>query len=188
MTGFKHGYRNTKVYSIVECVIRRCHDPKKDNFQNYGANGIFVCDEWRHDRGVFCKWLEDQGYREGLQIDRIDNDKGYSPDNCRLIPHSFNGINKKGCGVSGICGVYFKKDCTLRPYLATVRLYGKTYDIGRYLNIEEAALVRKRVSASVCEKVADLCFKHKDIPIKQMENLFVEVLVTEIQAVKGDTI
>ena len=105
-----------------------------------------------------------------------------------MLQHSFNGINKKGCGVSGICGVYFKKDCTLRPYLATVRLYGKTYDIGRYLNIEEAALVRKRVSTSVCEKVADLCLKHKDIPIKQMENLFVEVLVTEIQAVKGASV
>lgn len=188
MTGFKHGYRGTRVYSVVEGIIRRCHDPKKDNFKHYGAKGIFVCDVWRQNRGIFCKWLEDKGYREGLQVDRIDNNKGYSPDNCRLIPNSFNGINKKGSGVSGICGVYFKKDCTLRPYLATVRLYGKTYDIGRYVNIEEAATVRKTVSSSLCEKVADLCLKHKDVPIKQLENLFVEILLVEIQAIKETSV
>ena len=184
MTGFKHGYRNTKVYSIVDCVIRRCHDINKDNYPSYGGRGITVCDEWRNDRAEFCRWLESEGFRDGLQVDRIDNDKGYSPENCRLLPSSFNGINKRGYGASGICGVYFKSDCTLRPYLATVRLYGKEYIIGRYSDIEIAKKNREFVALNLCDRVATICKENSGVEVCSLKNQFLQVLDELLNQVK----
>lgn len=191
MTGFKHGYRNTKVYSVVEGIIRRCHDPKKDNFKNYGAKGIFVCDEWRNNRGVFCKWLEDQGYREGLQVDRIDNSKGYSPDNCRLLPNSFNGINKKSSNPTGVCGVNFKSNCPNKPYLATIKLYGTLHTIGRFTNLSEAKALREFVTLTVCKQAAELCKKENDTPVENLKNKFIKILedcLCVVRATKNATV
>ena len=184
----RHGYRYTKVYSVVDGIIRRCHDVKKDNYKYYGAKGIFVCDLWRYNRELFCKWLEDEGFRDGLQVDRIDNTKGYSPDNCRLLPASFNGINKKGSSQTGVCGVYFAKDCTIHPYLATIVLYGKRYDIGRYKTIEEAVTVRKSVTADVCNKAAILCKENKEKSIDDLKPQLALLLECLVRAVKGATV
>lgn len=184
----RHGYKYTKVYGVVDGVIRRCHDTKRDNYQHYGAKGIYVCDIWRFNREIFCKWLEDEGYREGLQIDRIDNDKGYSPENCRLIPNSFNGINKKGTSSTGVCGVYFKKHCTVNPYLASVALFGKTYDIGRYKTLEEAAKVRKELTTKVCEKAAKICKDNKDIPVEELKPQLTEMFQAVVRAVAGASV
>ena len=184
----RHGYRYTKVYSVVEGVIRRCHDTNKDNYKEYGAKGIYVCDTWRFNREIFCKWLEDEGYREGLQIDRIDNDKGYSPDNCRLVPTSFNGINKKGSGKTGVCGVYFKEDCTVHPYLATISLFGIRYEIGRYKTLEEATDIRKIITCTVCEKAAQLCKENKAVSVEDLKPRLTQMLECVVRAVKGATV
>ena len=171
-----HGYKGSKVYSVADSVIRRCYDVNKDTYPSYGGRGITVCDEWRNDRAKFCRWLESEGFRDGLQVDRIDNDKGYSPENCRLLPNLFNGINKRGFGVSGVCGVYFKSDCTLRPYLATVRLYGKEYVIGRYSNLEIAKKNREFVALNLCETVSIICKENKDVEVCNLKHRFLQVL------------
>src|SRR6266478_5630514 len=81
----RHGCANTKLAKVFDGMKARCHDPKCAGYRFYGARGITVCEEWLADRGSFFAWAQANGYREGLQIDRIDGTKGYAPDNCRWV-------------------------------------------------------------------------------------------------------
>lgn len=77
------GVSNTRLYEIWKGMIRRCHCETSKDFKDYGARGISVHDEWRHDFNTFYEWSWDHGYNINLSLDRINNDLGYSPDNCR---------------------------------------------------------------------------------------------------------
>ena len=74
-------------------MIQRCTNPNSAYFPRYGGRGITVCHEWR-TRNNFKEWALSHGYRNDLTIDRIDNDKGYSPDNCRWVTPSQNCCNR----------------------------------------------------------------------------------------------
>lgn len=74
-------------------MIQRCTNPNSTYFPRYGGRGITVCHEWR-TRNNFKEWALSHGYRNDLAIDRIDNDKGYSPDNCRWVTPSQNCCNR----------------------------------------------------------------------------------------------
>lgn len=74
-------------------MIQRCTNPNSTYFSRYGGRGITVCHEWR-TRNNFKEWALSHGYRNDLTIDRIDNDKGYSPDNCRWVTPSQNCCNR----------------------------------------------------------------------------------------------
>ncbi len=69
-------------YWVWSHMIERCYNPKAAGYKNYGGRGITVCQRWRESSAAF---LADMGSRPSPkhQIDRIDNDRGYSPDNCR---------------------------------------------------------------------------------------------------------
>ena len=92
---FKHGLTNHPLYKIWSGIIQRCHKETDTAYKYYGARGITVCDEWRNDAEAFIKWSLENGWREGLEIDRIDNYKGYSPDNCRYVTHKENMNNQR---------------------------------------------------------------------------------------------
>lgn len=74
----------TYEYKSLRQRIDRCYNPANDAYKNYGGRGITVCDRWRGVDGV-KNFIEDMGYRPSkeLTLDRIDNSKGYSKENCR---------------------------------------------------------------------------------------------------------
>lgn len=78
-----HGETRTRLYRIWSNMKTRCYNKQNKNYARWGARGISICDEWEKDFVAFRTWALEHGYKPGLSIDRIDNDKGYYPENCR---------------------------------------------------------------------------------------------------------
>ena len=87
----------SKLYDIWRMMKKRCYEKDNPHFHNYGGRGITVCDEWLGKDGYvnFKKWSESSGYKEGLTLDRNDNNKGYSPDNCSWQTMEYQSNNKR---------------------------------------------------------------------------------------------
>lgn len=77
-----------------EGIIERCANPNHIAYKKYGGRGITVCQEWIDSPQAFVDWALANGFSPELQIDRIDNDKGYSPDNCRWVTARENMRNR----------------------------------------------------------------------------------------------
>ena len=91
----KHKSSNSDLYDVWINMKQRCLNKNNPSYNNYGGRGITICDEWLNNFSEFRKWSIENGYEKGLNIDREDNDKGYSPDNCRFITYIENQNNKR---------------------------------------------------------------------------------------------
>lgn len=88
-----HGDSHTRLFRIWTGIKTRCFDKNDKTYKRYGGRGISMCQEWKDDFTKFRDWALANGYSDELTCDRIDNDKGYSPDNCRWATYKQQGRN-----------------------------------------------------------------------------------------------
>lgn len=95
----RQAYHKTEspLYRTWNSMKQRCSNPNIQNYEDYGGRGIKVCQDWIDDFESFETWSFDNGYRpkQGLSLDRIDVNKGYSPDNCRWTNNYVQSVNKR---------------------------------------------------------------------------------------------
>jgi len=89
-----HGFSKTHLYGVWSTMKSRCCNPKSQHYKNYGARGISVCDEWKNDFIAFRAWALENGYEEGLTLDRIQTNGNYEPSNCRWTTQKIQCNNK----------------------------------------------------------------------------------------------
>jgi hypothetical protein len=87
--------RMSPIQTIFNCMYCRCYLKSHKYYHYYGGRGINICDEWLHNRKSFFDWAFVNGFKAGLTIDRIDNNKGYEPDNCRFATMKEQSKNKR---------------------------------------------------------------------------------------------
>jgi len=138
----KHGQWGTKLYYVYHTMKQRCYNPKAAHYSDYGGRGITICEEWLDDFETFYTWAILNGYEEGLSIDRIDNDLGYSPDNCRWENQSAQLYNQRprNDNTTGVRGISLRKDTG--KYVAYISVNKKRKVLGNFETLEEAIVAR----------------------------------------------
>jgi hypothetical protein len=90
-----HHRSNTPIYKVYCSMLERCASPSNRSYENYGGRGITVCERWKGPSG-FTNFITDMGERPpGMTIERKENTKGYSPDNCVWATRAVQGGNKR---------------------------------------------------------------------------------------------
>lgn len=92
MSSYENGKR-TRLGRIWNNMRKRCNNERHESYKYYGAKGIKVCEEW-NQFDVFKEWAMNNGYQDGLSIDRIDNNDDYKPENCKWSTSEEQGNNR----------------------------------------------------------------------------------------------
>jgi hypothetical protein len=141
-----HGGTGTRLFTIWNTMKQRCHNPKAQGYSRYGGRGIHVCPDWKDEFINFRDWSEQNGYSEKLTLDRIDSNKGYSPENCRWVTNNVQARNKpKRSAPSSSKYIGVSYDSSRDKWMAgikTPKLGCK--NLGRFSTEEEAARARDK--------------------------------------------
>lgn len=140
---------NRPHYKKIDAVLRgmknRCNNENFNQYKNYGERGISVCYDWSNKiNGIesFYQWSLFNGYKEGLQIDRINNDGNYEPSNCRFVDAITNVRNSS----------------IMKWHIINGKKYPKT-DLLKLLRIGEKKLKTELNSGKTAQNIYDERFK-----------------------------
>ena len=119
---YKHGESKTRLHGVWKGIKDRCYNSNHVGYKNYGGRGITICPEWTDKLNGFINfrnWALNNGYAEGLQINRINNNGNYEPSNCNFITRVNNNRNQRKTKLSlekanEIRGLYKTGNYTLK--------------------------------------------------------------------------
>lgn len=143
---YKHGFASRgdrhPLYVTWRNMKERCYNIKLEQYKDYGGRGIFVCLEWKDTFINFYNWAISNGWSENLTIDRIKNDDGYTPSNCRFTDRITQGRNQrlKNTNKYGLKGVGFNQG----SWRSRITINKKTIFLGRFKTKELAYEARQK--------------------------------------------
>ena len=138
-----HGLGGHKLYKVWSNMNNRCYNINFKQHRDYGGRGIIICDEWKYNFVSFYNWSIEKGYSEGLTIDRINNDDGYSPENCRWADKTEQQCNSRAIrstNTSGYKGVTLQK--SRNKWASQIGYKNKVIPLGRYNTKTDAVIAR----------------------------------------------
>lgn len=155
---------------VLSGMQQRCYNQKMHSFAGYGGRGVRVSREWYDDElkvrrlENFMKWALSNGYRRGLQIDRIDNNGDYAPDNCRWVTPKENGRNRR----TNVCLTYNGETLCLAEWAEKLKIpeYIVKSRLKRGLSVGEI------LSTKVQSKDASIMFRGRKMPISRLAKEF----------------
>ena len=128
-----------RLYAVWNGIKQRCTNPNNNAYHNYGGRGIKICNEWANNYKSFYDWAISAGYKKGKEIDRIDNNGNYEPDNCRFVDEETQANNKRNVRLYTINGIIFyicqriNQSYKITYHQHGCTYYKKQYTIGKLL-------------------------------------------------------
>lgn len=161
----KHGQSGSRLYVVWSDMKGRCSNPNGIAWPYYGGRGIKVCDEWNESFETFRDWANANGYAEGLELDRIDNNGDYCPSNCRWatrVQQMRNQGKRRDAKTSKFKGVSWCANAS--KWRTQLHRFGKPVHIGLFKTETEAAIAYDKAAKSLYGEFANLNFKEGGVP------------------------
>lgn len=136
----RSSWSSQRLRGIFDGMKKRCYNKSEESYRWYGAKGIKICNEWMDNPKLFEEWSLNNGYNDSLTIDRINENKDYSPDNCRWTTKNDNSKYKSTTSMINVNGIIHSgKDWsrTLHIGLNTINKYVRKYGLNNTIKFIE---------------------------------------------------